>query len=86
MKIDPKMLAQAMDDIAIYPNSRWRVDKRTKPTIWYVVDESRAEWEVNYPGDLCSQHNSYEAAKIGRAEAILEKIEKLQEGKLCQSK
>lgn len=38
---------------------------------WFLVDTSRAEPEVNWPGDLVSRHTSYDDAMFAYVEIIL---------------
>lgn len=33
---------------------------------WFVIDVSRAEPEVNWPGDLMGEYDTYEEAKAAR--------------------
>jgi hypothetical protein len=67
---DPDRLAKVLEDIQITNNQLFEPN-RAPATLWYVIDESRAEPEVGYPGDIISTHTSLLAAKIGRAEAII---------------
>jgi hypothetical protein len=76
MKSKPQLLLEAMDEICIEDdcNRDGCYDQPVEPTRWYVVDTSRAEPEVNYPGDLISEHATREAARLGRARAILDRL------------
>lgn len=91
MTISPEKLAKAMTDLTILDNAnrngRWHdctaqrlqtfgiSDKWKAPTTWFVVDASKAEPEVNYPGELISEHNSIEEARIGLASALIARSE-----------
>lgn len=41
---------------------------------FYVVDESTAEPDVNWPGDLVSEHTTYAAARLALMKVALESI------------
>jgi len=75
--IDAAKLLEAMDAIQIdtdcYRDGNY--DRPLEATRWFVVDQSKAELEVNYPGDLISEHTTRESARLGRAQAILDRIE-----------
>lgn len=62
--------AKALLDYAIIDNRDHR-QPDLKPTQWFVIDASKAEPEVNFPGDLISEHDSYEDARNGFASAII---------------
>jgi hypothetical protein len=72
-----QLLLTAMDEIQIEDDARrgGNYDQPLAPTTWFVVDTSKAEPEVNYPGDLISEHSTHEDARLARAEAILDRIE-----------
>lgn len=40
-------------------------------TKWFVVDVSKAEPEVNWPGELISEHNDFKSARIALVDAAL---------------
>jgi hypothetical protein len=70
-------LADAVDNIRIHNNSRLTEDdkwggKYSAPTHWYVVDESQADWDCGYPGDMISDHATLAEARIGHALALIE--------------
>ena len=72
--MSPEKLAEAMQRFRIDDNGPHRIDNRyhDTPTIWFVVDTSTAETDVNWPGDLISEHASFEEARIGLAKALIE--------------
>lgn len=70
----PEKLADAMDRLHIHSNGRYNTDiadKWVEPDKWFVVDERTAEPEVNWPGELVSEHDSAADARIGLATAII---------------
>ena len=70
----PEKLIEAMDKFSIHDNSGYSSgceQKYKAPTLWYVVNDSKAEPEVNWPGELISEHETRAAAKVGLAAAII---------------
>lgn len=43
--------------------------------LWFVVDTSTAEPDVNWPGDLVSEHDSRQEGRLGWAAAIIKAAE-----------
>lgn len=68
--LTPESLAKAMDAIYIINNASY--DDLSPANLWFVVDGTSAEPEVNWPGELISEHASPEEARIGRARAIID--------------
>lgn len=72
----PEKLSDAMDRLAILDNAQHGYSDGNAtyvaPTMWFVVDESKAEPEVNWPGQLISEHTSRVDAKIGLAKALID--------------
>jgi len=69
---DPVKLAAAMQKYFIIDNARYENERRIEPDRFFVVDISTEEPEVNWPGDLVSEHASLEEARVGLARALIE--------------
>jgi len=63
--VTPEKLLEAFD--------RFEVDNNGErpPTKWFVIDTKSAEPDVNWPGDLVSEHDSGQEARLGWAAAII---------------
>ena len=70
----PEKLAEALQRFTIEHDGRWdeKAEKCTAPTKWFVVDASTAEPEVNWPGELISEHDTHDLARIGYAKACID--------------
>lgn len=67
----PEKLAEGMFKFHIDNNAYHNGNKYIPPTTWFVVDGSTAEPEVNWIGELISEHDSLEDARIGLAAALI---------------
>ncbi len=70
----PERLAEGLKRFTIEHNGLWdyKSERCTEPTKWFVVDASTAEPEVNWPGELISEHDTHDDAKIGYAKALID--------------
>lgn len=68
----PEKLAEGMFKFYIDNNANNEGDNYIPATLWFVIDGSKAEPEVNWPGELISEHESLEAARIGLAAALIQ--------------
>lgn len=68
----PEKLAEGMFYLRIDSNASHYGGIHEPPTRWFVIDGRTAEYDVNYPGDLISEHASIEDARIGLAKALIE--------------
>lgn len=71
MAITPESLADAMDAVYVQNDGYRDGVKFQAPTKWFVIDGRTAEPDVNWPGELISEHDTAEAVRIGRAQAII---------------
>jgi hypothetical protein len=64
----------AITNLYIGDNGRWDNATRryTEPTRWFLVDTASEEPEVNWTGDLLSEHASLDEARTAFARAVLE--------------
>jgi hypothetical protein len=67
-----KMLVEAMDALRIRDNRNY--ESSLGPTQWYLIDESKSDIGINYPGQLISKHDRLREAEIARGRAILIRI------------
>jgi hypothetical protein len=56
----------------VQDDSRLGNNRFSEPIRWFLVDTSTAEHDVNWPGDLVSEHTSAEDASIAYARVCLE--------------
>lgn len=68
-----RRLLGAMDQIQIYADSRWSPSMNKPERIWYVIDTDKSDPATGYPGQVITMTDSYPAARMARAEAILKK-------------
>lgn len=72
MRTAQEVVRRAWHDLYIWNNSDFRGGVREKATAWCVVDGLTADPDVNWPGELVSEHSSLEGAEVGFAAAVLE--------------
>ena len=70
----PERLLAEMEAITIFTNAHWMRDTSTPPSWWYVIDERTADPDFKYPGRVLGTYDTLEAAKLGRATAILARL------------
>jgi hypothetical protein len=72
--ITAEKLAEALYRLIIDHNGQWdeKAQRCTTPTAWFIVDSATAEPEVNWPGELISEHDTLEAARLGYAKACID--------------
>lgn len=71
----PEKLAEGMFKFHIDSNASHTGKEYVPATKWFVIDGSTAEPDVNWPGDLISEHDSLEAARVGLVAALIQYAE-----------
>ena len=78
MAIDPIKLREAFQRIVVQGSSD-NAEGYGPPygPPWFVIDASTSEPEVNWPGDLISEHRTANAAEDARWQAIAEIVDEI---------
>jgi len=72
----PEAFLKAYDAISLQNDAGAEGKAPNEPYNWFVIDVTTAEYEVNWPGDLISEHKDRDSARIAWAQAIITKAEK----------
>lgn len=61
-----KSVKKLMDAI-----ENWKIELAADKTVWFLIDTSKAEPEVNWPGELLYQDSDLSSVKYKRVELML---------------